>query len=1579
MAGNTATVNVLAGGSINAVSTAPAPVMQLGTGGTGVLAVFGTGRITGFGLNIGAGGTLDLSGGTDPAGIVLNSLTGTGTINVGTSVLAVSNAEATSFGGRIRLEGASNTNPHGIFAKAGEGTLTIDGATIGKVDAGSTQEGEFVVLRGAIAQTSGDTKLSSVVIGLQTSGAMNVSGGTLAIDTGLTVGSFGGTGTVTQTGGAVTINQGCGAPARCASLNIGNQGGNGTYTISNGSLTFNGPGFVVLGRNPTATAPAAGLLQIDGGQVSVNQGTAILGNNAAPTGQGGTGTITQTGGTLTIANAAELYLAGSGTGTYNLNGGTLQIGGTSLKRDYAGLGGAYQFNLGGGTIQVLGTALTTDVNATLVGTTTSTIDTNGLGAQWSGILSGTGSLTKTGAGTLTLGAANTYSGTTTVSEGTLALGSSARLGLSSSLVVGAAGTFDMSAVTSPAPAVVLNGLSGAGLVNVGTNALVVVDGSPQQFSGRMSLEGNGWDASHGTFVMAGPSTLTIDNARIGRASGSGGSGEMIVGGGGALAQTSGDTKISALVLGLGDVAAGSANVGALNVTGGNLTLDTSLTVGSFGGTGTVTQSAGNVAVNYCGDITHCAALSIGNQGGKGAYNISGGTLAFNGPGQMVLGRNEGATTTASTGELLISGTGQVIVSNADLIVGNHLSTAAAQGTGTISQTGGTLTINNNANLNLGGSGHGIYNLSGGTLQIGGSSLRHDFEGQTAGGYKFNLGGGTIQVLGSALTTDIVAELVTGTSTIDTNGLEANWSGVLSGAGSLRKAGAGTLFLTASNDYTGGTAIDGGVLAVTSDANLGAPSGALRFGGGTLRLDADFTTARAITTEGTGSGIDTNGHALTLSQSISGGGSFAKLGAGNLVLTGDSTYTGGTTISGGTLQLGDGGTTGSIVGDVTNNTALIFNRSNAMTFAGAISGSGTVTKLGADALTLTGASSYSGGTILKFGRINVGHSTALGTGTLAMDEGTTLGFASDGLNLANAVVLTGTSDPVIDTGAFTGTLSGVISGGGALTKDGSGTLVLAGANTYTGATAVNAGTLRAGAANALSAASAHTVAPGATLDTGGFDQRLATLTNNGTVSLAGASAASALTVTGAYVGNGATLRLGTGGAGVGNRLVVDGPAASASGTTTVQIANLDGLGALTSGNGIEVIGARNGATTTAQTTRSAFALAGGHVDAGAFEYRLHAADARGAGESWYLRSTTTVVPPIDPIITPLPPIDPTNPSPPTVEVPTYRAEVPMLAALPGQVRQADLAMMGNLHRRMGDEAPGTWGAGAAPQDGSAFAAPGSRPAWGRLVYADLDIQAPGAAQARADTRVSGLQAGTDLFVANGWRAGIYVGFLDGKADVSGNARGVNAKVGSNDLRSRFLGAYGTWMDTSGWYVDTVLQGASHRLDIRPTGNATVSAKASGFMASVETGKAFALTETWSLEPQAQLAWQHNDFDDVVLSGARVRQDSSSGWIGRLGLRVKGDLATGAGRLQPYGRVNFYHGNFSGDTAVFIGPAAATAIDSKGSYSAGEVAAGATLALTATTSVYGEIGTLWNIGGDASVKSSVQGALGIKVRW
>jgi autotransporter-associated beta strand protein len=684
---------------------------------------------------------------------------------------------------------------------------------------------------------------------------------------------------------------------------------------------------------------------------------------------------------------------------------------------------------------------------------------------------------------------------------------------------------------------------------------------------------------------------------------------------------------------------------------------------------------------------------------------------------------------------------------------------------------------------------------------------------------------------------------------------------------------------------------------------------------------------------------------TIDAQLKGIGGIEKIDSGTLTLTGDNDYSGGTTINAGTLRIGDGGSTGSIVGDIVNNATLVVDRADALTLDGTISGSGALMQAGAGTTTLTADNNYRGGTTISAGTLRLG------------DGGSTGGIVGDIVNNAALVV--------DRANAFT--LDGIISGSGSLAQAGAGTTTLAAASTYTGATQVAAGTLRAGIANAFSSSSAYQVSGGATLDTGGFDQTVAALDNTGTVNLLSATPGSTLTVTGAYVGHGGTLRLGTtlgDSNSASDRLVLDGPGASASGTTVLQIANVNGLGALTSGDGIEVISARNGATTTAQTTRDAFVLGGGlatagianaatplaapHIDVGAYEYRLYAGDANGAGETWYLRSTATDLP---------------------IDI-TYRIETPLLAALPAQLRQSDLAMLGNLQRRMGDT-------GAAQAD----ADPLDRHAWARALYTDLDIRQDGTVTPRSNGYLSGLQAGIDLLWSNrGWRTGVYGGYLQGNADVSGYARGVNGAVGRNDLRARYVGGYATWMDAEdGRYIDMVLQYGSHHYRVRPDLNANVSGDASSLTASIELGHPLALSAQWSLEPQAQLAYQKGDIDELRLSGAQVRQDSEGGWIGRLGIRVKGDLATSAGRFQPYARANLYLASAGADVARFIAPAATTDIATRNGYTSGELAAGMTLELNRNVSLYAEAGHMFDLSGGARVRSSIQANAGVRIGW
>jgi len=251
---------------------------------------------------------------------------------------------------------------------------------------------------------------------------------------------------------------------------------------------------------------------------------------------------------------------------------------------------------------------------------------------------------------------------------------------------------------------------------------------------------------------------------------------------------------------------------------------------------------------------------------------------------------------------------------------------------------------------------------------------------------------------------------------------------------------------------------------------------------------------------------------------------------------------------------------------------------------------------------------------------------------------------------------------------------------------------------------------------------------------------------------------------------------------------------------------------------------------------------------------------------------------------------------------------------------------------------------------------------------------------SDGRLSGLQAGTDLWSNAQWRAGLYVGQLDGDMQVSGFARGIaNLAVGSNDLRSQYLGGYATYAGTSGFYVDGVLQAGRHRYEVEPLANLRTGGKGSSLSASLELGQSFALGQGWQIEPQAQLVHQRLDLDDVDIAGARVRQERDGSWLARVGVRVKGDIATGAGRLQPYGRVNLYRATGTDDATRFINPAASTAIaGSKGSTST-ELATGFTLALSESTSLYGEVGKLWASGGGTRVKSQLDASAGLRVRW
>ncbi len=938
---------------------------------------------------------------------------------------------------------------------------------------------------------------------------------------------------------------------------------------------------------------------------------------------------------------------------------------------------------------------------------------------------------------------------------------------------------------------------------------------------------------------------------------------------------------------------------------------------------------------------------------------------------------------------------------------------------------------NNAATATGGS---VVKVGAGTLALTGANTYSGGTGITAGTLAFN----NAQALGTGAVVMTGGELL---ATNDVAFGDALQSITFNGSATVAAATGKTFTFTAgitnkASVATFGNATDNGVVLFTPASVTTTNVASLNVAGGTLRAgDATglnaLTSINASTTVAKGATLDLNSFntsvanlqgagtvltgtdaskALTVNAgnfagSIQGADSLIKNTVGTLVLSGVNTYGGATTVNAGVLRAGAANvlpvgtaltvanaatfdlngqaqTIGSLAGvagsAVTLGSAtLTTGGNNASTaFDGVVSGTGSLVKTGTGTFTLGGANSYAGATNVNAGTLQASAANVLPSNTaVTVANGATLALANQAQtigSLAGAGAVTLGSAALTTGGANTSTaFTGAIFGSGSLIKTGTGVFAVSGANTYTGTTTVAQGTLSATAANGLSAASAHTVASGATLALNGNSQTVASLTNSGIVSIVGTTPGTTLTVNGAYVGNGGTLALGTllGANGTSDRLVLNGAGASASGSTNVAITNFGGLGALTTGNGIEVVTAQGGAT----STKTAFALAGGHVDAGAFQYRLYAADAAGNGSSFFLRSqdTTQVAP-----VTPGTPVTATFP---TLSVPSYRAEVPVYSAMGNVLRQDDLAMLGNLHRRMGDEA----NVATAPASGMAGDSgwgSGNRRAWGRVFGGTTTIAQSGTVGTDTRASTTGFQTGVDLFANDRWNAGVYIGALRTDANVNGNfgLGGLSGYAGSFRADSQYLAGYATYQIPQGMYADFVLQYG--RQDVTADALFKPSAKTKGdsLLASAEVGQRFAIGNGWAIEPQAQLVYHRLNLDNTGITGfTNVQQNPDSQILGRIGVRFAGDMMTSMGRFQPYARVNLWHGFGGTDTATFVGLAGATTISSRIGYTSTELAVGATLSVTKSVSLYGEVGKLFHSGGsDARVKTSVQGSLGVK---
>ena len=311
----------------------------------------------------------------------------------------------------------------------------------------------------------------------------------------------------------------------------------------------------------------------------------------------------------------------------------------------------------------------------------------------------------------------------------------------------------------------------------------------------------------------------------------------------------------------------------------------------------------------------------------------------------------------------------------------------------------------------------------------------------------------------------------------------SFGGIVSGTGTLQQIGTGTTTLTGVNTYTGDTDINAGTLALGAGGSIaGARSVQLNAAGTEFDISAAGNQTIGALYGVAGGTVNLGGNTLTTGNGVTslfagtavGTGGLTVTGAGTtLVLTGANTYTGATTVNtGSTLQLGNGGATGSVFGNVADAGSLVFDHSNPFTYAGSASGTGGLTQAGAGALTLTGSNTYTGGTT-----INLGTSLIVGDGATS---GAIVGNVADG-----GLLTFNRSDTVI--------FNGIIAGAGALTQAGGGQLILGGVNTYSGATDVNAGTLALGTGSSIAASSGVNVAAGATFSNlNGFSQTIGTL-------------------------------------------------------------------------------------------------------------------------------------------------------------------------------------------------------------------------------------------------------------------------------------------------------------------------------------------------------------------------------------------------------------------------------------------------------------------------------------------------------
>ncbi|MCO9525145.1 fibronectin-binding autotransporter adhesin ShdA [Salmonella enterica subsp. enterica serovar Mbandaka] len=1337
--------------------------------------------------------------------------------------------------------------------------------------------------------------------------------------------------------------------------------GDGTLILSN---TGNDYGDTVIDGGILAAKDAASIGTGDvtiaeSATLALSQGT--LDNNVTGEGQivksgsdelivtgdnnysGGT---TITGGTLTADHADSL-----GTGAI-ANSGVLQVGEGELENTLSGAGslvktGTGELTLSGdnsysGTTTITGGTLTAD-HADSLGT--GTIANSGVlqvgEGELENTLSGSGSLVKTGTGELTLSGDNTYSGGTTITGGTLTADHADSLG---------SGDIDNSGVLQVGEGELKNTLSGTGsLVKIGTGELTL--SGDNTYSGGTTIDDGVLIADNadslGTGTIANNGVLQVGEGELKNTlSGTGslvkiGTGELTLNGDN---DYSGGTTIddgvliadNADSLGTGAV----ANNGVLQVGEGELK-------NTLSGTGSLVK-IGTGELTLSGDNTYSGGTTI-DDGVLIAANVNAlsggdvdnsGTLMLDANGAFELANvttHSGATTALAAGSTLDAGQ----LTQED---GSTLSIDLGAATDEAMITADSVTLGGTLNVTGIGSVTDSWTPEAYTYTLidSDSAITSDFDDLTVAGMnredvdfltidgKVDETDNTNYDLTASLswyadrdnaTTDahgtftlsdpdgsfnVAATLTDVDDTLDPG---SRWDGK-----SLTKEGAGTLILSGDNDYSGGTTINEGTLVAASTTALGT---GLVDNNATLVLDADgeVSAVGGITTH---SGATTQ---LALGTSLDLGDSALIQQDGstlNVELNSDSVQpliTGGSATLGGDLVVSDA----SLQARASD---AEFQSFKLMDMDSDISGDFTSLTMNLtdqpDYLTVTGtinpedASEYLLTEGLSWNATATSATPAHGTFTLG---------AGDSFEVTSVLGdKTGNSDW----------------DGKSLTKLGAGKLTLSGANTYSGDTNVQEGTLWLsgdGSIGEMGSQQAVNVASGATFggsngttvngkvtnegtlvfgdseETGAIFTLNGDLVNMGTMT-SGSSASTpgnTLYVDGDYTGNGGSLYLNTvlgDDDSATDKLVITG---DASGTTDLYINGI-GDGAQTT-NGIEVVDVGG------VSTSDAFELKN-EVNAGLYTYRLYWNE---SDNDWYLASKAqsddddsggddsdvtpsdggddggNVTPPDDGG-------DGGNVTPPDDGgdvAPQYRADI---GAYMGNQWMARNLQMQTLYDREGSQYRNA--------DGSVWARFKAGKAESEAVSGNIDM----------DSNYSQFQLGGDILAwGNGQQSftvGVMASYINADTDSTGN-RGADGSqfTSSGNVDGYNLGVYATWFADaqthSGAYVDSWYQYGFYNNSVESGDAGSESYDSTANAVSLETGYRYDIalsnSNTVSLTPQAQVVWQNYSADSVKDNyGTRIDGQDGDSWTTRLGLRVDGKLYKGSRTvIQPFAEANWLH--------------------------------------------------------------------------